>query len=45
MNGKTLGNGDIITIPPGEATDFKALTDVTTVVVKVPSSKDDKYEI
>ena len=45
MNGKTLGDGDIITIPPGEATDFKALTNVTTVVVKVPSSKDDKYEI
>ena len=35
--------GDIITIEPGEATAFLALTDVTTVVVKLPSAPDDKH--
>jgi quercetin dioxygenase-like cupin family protein len=34
---------DIIVIEPGEATDFTALEDTTTVVVKTPSSKNDKY--
>jgi hypothetical protein len=32
-----------VTIEPGEATDFTALTDTTTVVVKMPSVKGDKY--
>jgi quercetin dioxygenase-like cupin family protein len=35
--------GDIITIPPGEATDFLALTDAITVVVKYPGALNDKY--
>jgi len=35
--------GEIITLEPGVVTDFKALTDVVTVVVKTPSVKDDKY--
>jgi quercetin dioxygenase-like cupin family protein len=43
MNGVEYGEGDVIVIEPGEATDFKALTDVTNVVVKVPSVKGDKY--
>lgn len=43
MNGQEYGDGDIVRIPPGEATDFEALTDVTTVVVKVPSVAGDKY--
>ena len=43
MNGEQFGNGDIIRISPGEDTDFEALTDVTTVVVKIPSVKNDKY--
>jgi len=34
--------GDILTISPGEATAFEALTDVVTVVVKIPSAKNDK---
>ncbi|HWJ91870.1 MAG TPA: hypothetical protein VNR87_12200 [Flavisolibacter sp.] len=43
MNGNEFGSGSIIRIEPGEATDFEALTDVTTVVVKVPSAKNDKF--
>lgn len=43
MNDATLGPGDIVLIEPGEATDFEALTDVTTVVVKTPSVAGDKY--
>jgi quercetin dioxygenase-like cupin family protein len=39
------GAGDILTIEPGEATDFTALTDVVTVVVKLPSAKDDKFVV
>ena len=43
MNNKEYVSGDIITIEPNVATDFKALTDVTTVVVKHPGANDDKY--
>ena len=43
MLGREWTAGDILTIEPGEATDFLALTDVITVVVKVPSSTSDKY--
>jgi quercetin dioxygenase-like cupin family protein len=43
MNGIEYGEGDIIIMEPGEATDFKALTDAENVVVKVPSVKGDKY--
>lgn len=43
MLGGCWGPGDILTIEPGEATDFLALTDVVTVVVKAPSAPDDKY--
>lgn len=43
MNGAEYGEGDIITMEPGEATDFAALTDAVTAVVKVPSVKGDKY--
>ena len=39
-----LEAGDIVLIEPGEDTDFEALTDVTTVVVKTPSVAGDKYE-
>lgn len=35
--------GDILTIPPMESTDFLALADVTTVVVKIPGALNDKY--
>ncbi len=43
MNGHRYGAGAIITIEPGEATDFNAITDVVTVVVKTPSVRNDKY--
>ena len=43
MNGREWGEGDILTIEPNEATDFTALTDVITVVVKTPSAPTDKY--
>ncbi len=44
MNNRVLEAGDIIRIEPGEDTDFEALTDVTTIVVKTPSLVGDKYE-
>ena len=43
MFGKIFKDGDIIKIPPGSITDFRAITDVTTVVVKHPGAKNDKY--
>lgn len=43
MNDLELEAGDIVLIEPGEATDFQALTDVITVVVKTPSVMEDKY--
>ena len=35
---------DILLIEPGEETDFEALTDTITVVVKIPGVLNDKYE-
>ena len=43
MNGVRYETGDIVVINPGEATDFRALTDVVTTVVKLPGAKNDKY--
>jgi hypothetical protein len=43
MNGVRHGAGTIVRIEPGEGTDFVAVTDVTTVVVKLPSVAGDKY--
>ena len=43
MNGVECGSGDIVVVEPGEATDFQALEDTVTTVVKMPSAKDDKY--
>lgn len=43
MNGKRYVDGDIIKIVPGVSSDFKAITDVTTVVVKIPGANNDKY--
>jgi len=45
MNGRTYGAGDIIVLEPGEATDFQALENTTTVVVKMPSVMGDKYPV
>lgn len=43
MNGVVYNGGEIVTIEPGEATDFEALTDTITTVIKIPCVKDDKY--
>ena len=43
MCGRRLNHGDIIKLMPGEATDFTAITDAVTVVVKHPSIRGDKY--
>ncbi len=43
MSGQRLDAGDILVLEPGEASDFRALTDVVTVVVKLPSVAGDKY--
>lgn len=43
MNGAEYASGTIIVIEPNEASDFLALTDVTTTVVKIPGALNDKY--
>lgn len=43
MNGRRYRAGDILVIPPGEGTDFHALVDTVTTVVKVPGVKNDKF--
>ena len=43
MSGEIFQNGDIIKIKPNVSTNFKASTDVTTVVVKIPGASNDKY--
>jgi quercetin dioxygenase-like cupin family protein len=45
MNGIEYNEGDIIVIEPGEATDFEALEQTITTVIKIPCVKDDKYII
>lgn len=45
MLGRVWNEGDIITIEPKCPTGFEALTDATTVVVKVPGALDDKYVV
>ena len=42
MSGEEIGPGEIVRIAPGQATDFLALTDATTVVVKLPCVAGDK---
>jgi hypothetical protein len=43
MRGREFGPGAIIHLQPGESTDFEALEDTITVVVKSPSVVGDKY--
>ena len=43
MNGVVYESGDIITLSPGEESDFLALEDSVNVVVKIPGANDDKY--
>ena len=43
MNGKEFRTGDIIILEPGESSDYEALEETFTVIVKVPSALKDKY--
>ncbi len=43
MNDVVYRAGAILVIEPNTPTDFLALTDVTTTVVKYPGANDDKY--
>ncbi|OAT41183.1 hypothetical protein M988_2360 [Hafnia paralvei ATCC 29927] len=43
MSGVEYIAGDIIEIAPGEATDFYAIEDTVTTVVKLPGALNDKY--
>ena len=43
MNNIKYSKGDIILIEPNDKTDFNCLTDIITVVVKIPSIVGDKY--
>ena len=43
MNQTRYHAGDILVIAPGDATDFHAVTDAVTAVVKFPGAPHDKY--
>lgn len=43
MDGREVGAGEIVVIEPGEASDFRALTDAVLVAVKLPGVPGDKY--
>jgi len=45
MNGEVYSSGDIVTIAPGEVTDFFCITDTKSIVVKHPGASNDKYEV
>ncbi len=45
MNGVVYTPKDIVVIQPNESTDFEAIEDSITTVVKVPSVKGDKYHV
>lgn len=43
MNGQLISAGTVVVIEPMESTDFEAIEDSVTVVVKIPGALDDKY--
>jgi len=43
MFGRVFRQGEIVHLDPGDSTDFEALEDAITVVVKRPSVAGDKY--
>lgn len=45
MAGQEWGEGDIVVLEPGEASEFEALTDTVSVVVKVPGALNDKFMV
>ena len=45
FNGVIYSKGDIVRVLPNEVVQFTSITDSETVVVKLPSVKNDKYVI
>lgn len=45
MFGQNFGEGSIIIVDPNDVTDFFAVTDAVTAVVKLPGANDDKYVV
>lgn len=43
MNNEIFEKGDILVIPPNVSTDFEALEETVTSVVKLPGANNDKY--
>lgn len=43
MNGTVYNQDDIIVIEPFEVTDFFAITNTVTTVIKIPCANNDKY--
>jgi len=43
MNDNIFETGDILKIDPGEYTDFEAMEETVTTVVKIPGALNDKY--
>lgn len=43
MKNMIYNEKDIVIIEPGESTDFTAITDAITTVVKIPGANNDKY--
>lgn len=40
---KEWTSGDIVVLSPGEITEFEALTNCSTIVIKIPGALNDKY--
>lgn len=45
FNGVVFSKGDIVKVNPNEVVHFKSITDSETVVIKIPSAKNDKYVV
>ena len=43
FNNNTFKKGDIVIIKPGESADYEVLKNAVTLIIKVPSVKNDKY--
>ncbi|MDD4902670.1 MAG: hypothetical protein PHE24_06065 [Patescibacteria group bacterium] len=43
MNGRTITEGDVVSLEPGEPADFECLRSGYTVVIKMPGAANDKY--
>ena len=43
FNAQSFQEGDIVMLEPGKGSEFRAVTDSVTVVVKLPSFPNDKY--